>query len=227
MIPPEQRAEIRRLFYAEHWRVGTIATTLGVHHDTVQQAIERDRFVRSGTLVRPSALDPYKAFLAATLEQYPRLRATRLHAMLRERGYLGSAVQVRRYVRTVRPAARAEAFLRLETLPGEQGQVDWGHFGGFPVGGARRVLSCFVLVLSWSRAVYARFALDQTLESFLRGHVEAFTALGGGAAHPAVRQSQERRPRARRRPHPLSSPRARAGRALSLCAAALHAVPRQ
>src|SRR5437899_8755646 len=99
--------------------------------------------------------------------------------MLRERGFAGSAVQVRRYVRTIRPAARAEAYLRLETLPGEQAQVDWGNFGAFPVGGARRILSCFVLVLSWSRAVYARFALDQTLESFLRGHVEAFTALGG------------------------------------------------
>ena len=160
MISPEQRAEIRRLFYAEHWRVGTIATTLGVHHDTVYHAIERDRFVRTGTQVRPSALDPYKAFLAATLEPYPRLRATRLYAMLRERGFAGSAVQVRRYVRTIRPAARAEAYLRLETLPGEQAQVDWGNFGAFPVGGARRILSCFVLVLSWSRAVYARFALD-------------------------------------------------------------------
>jgi len=39
--------------------------------------------------------------------------------MLRERGYPGSAVQVRRYVRTVRPAARAEAFFRLDTLAGE------------------------------------------------------------------------------------------------------------
>src|SRR5437870_11170891 len=179
MISPEQRAEIRRLFYAEHWRVGTIATTLGVHHDTVYHAIERDRFVRTGTQVRPSALDPYKAFLAATLEPYPRLRATRLYAMLRERGFAGSAVQVRRYVRTIRPAARAEAYLRLETLPGEQAQVDWGNFGAFPVGGARRILSCFVLVLSWSRACSARFALDQNLESFLRGHVEAFAALGG------------------------------------------------
>ena len=36
-----------------------------------------------------------------------------------------------------------------------------------------------MLVLSWSRACYARFALDQTLESFLRGHVEAFAALQG------------------------------------------------
>jgi transposase len=177
MIPPEQRAEIRRLYYAEHWRIGTIATSLGVHHDTVRMAIER--FIRPGTQVRPSTLDPYKPVLLVTLEQYPRLRATRLYAMIRERGFAGSAVQVRRWVRTVRPAARAEAYLRLETLPGEQAQVDWGNFGALSVGGGRRLLSCFVLVLSWSRAVYARFALDQTLESFLRGHVEAFAALGG------------------------------------------------
>jgi hypothetical protein len=57
--------------------------------------------------------------------------------------------------------------------------VDWGHFGTLAVGHARRPLVCFVLVLSWSRAVYARFGLDLGLESFLRGHVAAFTALGG------------------------------------------------
>jgi transposase len=178
MIPPEQRAQIRRLFYAEHWPVNTIATTLDVHHETVQHALERERGVGPAP-IRPSVVDPYKAFITATLEQYPRLRATRLFAMLRDRGYPGSVVQVRRYVRTVRPAARAEAYLRLNTLPGEQAQVDWGNFGALEIGPARRPLSCFVLVLSWSRALYARFALDQTLESFLRGHVEAFTALGG------------------------------------------------
>jgi transposase len=99
--------------------------------------------------------------------------------MVRERGYPGSAIQVQRYVRTVRPAARAEAYLRLDTLPGEQAQVDWGNFGQLRVGSTTRLLSCFALVLSWSRGGYARFALDQTLESFLRGHVEAFTALDG------------------------------------------------
>jgi len=99
--------------------------------------------------------------------------------MIRDRGYPGSAIQVRRYVRTVRPQARAEAYLRLDTLPGEQAQVDWGNFGALQIGRARRLLSCFVLVLSWSRAMYARFALDQTLESFLRGHVEAFTTMRG------------------------------------------------
>ncbi len=68
MIPPEQHAEIRRLFYAEHWRVGTIVSTLGVHPDTVRRAIEHDRFVRSGSQIRPSLLDPYKAFITATLD---------------------------------------------------------------------------------------------------------------------------------------------------------------
>ncbi len=179
MISPELHAQIRRLFFAEHWRFNTIAAQLGVHHDTVRRAVESERFIRPGTQVRPSALDPFKVFITATLEQYPRLRATRLWAMVRDRGYPGSAIQVCRYVRTVRPAARAEAYLRLDTLAGEQAQVDWGNFGPIRIGATTRLLSCFVLVLSWSRACYARFALDQTLESFLRGHVEAFAALQG------------------------------------------------
>ena len=39
MITPEQHAEIRRLYYGEHWKVGTIADAIGVHHDTVRAAI--------------------------------------------------------------------------------------------------------------------------------------------------------------------------------------------
>jgi transposase len=179
MISPELFARIRRLFFAEHWKIGTIVSELGVHPDAVRRAIEADRFVRTGLQVRPSVLDPYKGFVTQILEQHPRLRATRLHEMLRMRGYVGSAVVVRRYLRTVRPRARAEAYLRLETLPGEQGQVDWGNFGKIRIGSAERTLSCFVLVLSCSRALFARFALDQTLESFLRGHLHAFSAIGG------------------------------------------------
>jgi transposase len=178
MITPEVTARIRRLYYAEHWRVGTIASELGVHHTTVVRALNREQLVGAAVRRVPaSLLDPYKPVIADVLDRHPRLRATRLHAMLQDRGYAGGVLAVRRYVRTVRPR-RAEAFLRLQTLPGEQGQVDWGHFGKIPVGHARRPLVCFVMVLSWSRAMYARFALDQSLESFLRGHVEAFEALG-------------------------------------------------
>ena len=178
MMDAAQRARIRRLFYAEHWKIGTISAELGVHHDAVRHAIESDRFVSPGALVRPTMLDPYKALVGKILEEHPRLRATRIFEMLRSRGFAGSVVQLRRYIAGVRPR-RAEAFLRLQTLPGEQAQVDWGHFGKLQVGSAKRTLWCFVFVLAWSRAMYARFMLDATLEAFMRGHVLAFEALGG------------------------------------------------
>ena len=179
MISPELRAEIRRLFFAEHWKVGTISEHLKVHHSTVHRAIESHRFLPGARPVRPSGLDRFKPFIIETLKDYPKLRATRIHHMLTERGYTGSATTVRRYVKRIRPSVRNEAFLRIETLKGEQGQVDWGHFGKIEIGRARRSLSCFVMVLSNSRATFARFSLDQTLESFIAAHVAAFEAFGG------------------------------------------------
>jgi transposase len=181
MITPAQHAEIRRLYYAEHWRIGTIATQLGVHHETVAAALQRPSLQPRQGRCRPTTLDPFLPFVRDTLAQYPRLRATRLHEMLRQRGYPGSAVQVRRAVRHLRPAPPSEAYLRLATLPGDVAQVDWGSFGTVRIGRGVRPLSAFVLVLGYSRAIHAVFTLDQTLESFLRGHVAAFAALGGCA----------------------------------------------
>src|SRR5829696_7677422 len=118
MIPEELRSRIRRLFFAEHWKVGTIAAELDVHHETVSGAIEANRFVNVPYRVVASQLDPYKGFLQQTLEKHPRLRATRLYDMITPRGYRGSVVQLRRYVRKVRPVSTHEAYLRLSTLPG-------------------------------------------------------------------------------------------------------------
>jgi transposase len=176
MISPETRALIRRYFYAEHWKIGTIASELGVHPDTVRNAIESERF--QSAPMRPSLADPYLGFVRQTLDEHPRLRATRLHAMLRDRGYTGSVVQLRRAVARLRPH-RQEPFLQLHTLAGEQAQVDWAHFGHVMVGRAKRALSCFVMTLSYSRALYLEFFLDQTMENFLRGHVHGFAAWGG------------------------------------------------
>jgi transposase len=120
---------------------------------------------------------PYLDFIRATLARYPRLRATRLYEMIRERGYTGSVIQLRRVVAKLRPTTR-EAFFRLSTLPGEQAQADWASFGELRIGRARRRLSCFVLTLSYSRALYLEFFLDQSLENLLRGHVNAFNEWG-------------------------------------------------
>ena len=96
--------------------------------------------------------------------------------MVKERGYTGSVVQLRRVVEIA--SEHTEAFFRLSTLPGEQAQADWASFGELRIGRARRRLSCFVLTLSHSRALYLEFFLDQSLESLLRGHVNAFTEWG-------------------------------------------------
>ena len=42
MITPAQRAEIRRLSFGEHWKIGTIAAALGVHHETVRAALQHE-----------------------------------------------------------------------------------------------------------------------------------------------------------------------------------------
>jgi len=177
MISPETRAQIRRYFYAEHWKIGTIARELGVHPDAVRNAIESERF-RGAQPMRASMTDPYIGFIRQTLEQHPRLRATRIFAMARDRGYSGGIVQLRRAVARLRPQ-KHEPFLQLRTFPGEQGQVDWAHFGHVMVGRAKRTLSCFVMTLSYSRALYLEFFFDQTMENFLRGHVHAFQSWGG------------------------------------------------
>jgi len=179
MITAEKRAEIRRLYYAEHWKVGTIASALGVHHETVRCALGLSSR-RACRQVRPSILDAFVPFIEETLKQYPRICATRVYEMIRERGYPGkSPAQVRRLVRRIRPRRPAEAYLMLQVFPAEQGQVDWGSFGKILVDRTERSLSCFVMVLSHSRALHVYFSLDQTLESFLRGHVEAFEYFGG------------------------------------------------
>jgi transposase len=178
MISDEQRAKIRRLFFAEHWKVGTIAAELGLHHDAVHRAIESRSFLVPTLRVRAEMLDPYRDFIRATVERHPRLRATRLFEMLRDRGYSGGVFPVRRFIARLRPE-HYEAFLRLSVLPGEQAQVDWASFGSILIGRAKRALSCFLMVLSWCRALFARFYLDQTTESFLRGHLAAFDAFGG------------------------------------------------
>jgi transposase len=172
MIDTETRAHIRWLFYAEHWKIGTIARELVLHPDTVRLAVETDRFNSTKTM-RPSVLDPFADFIREVLEKHPRLRATRIFQMIGDRGYQGSIVQLRRFVAGLRPTPK-EAFLRLRFFPGEQGQVDWANFGRVRIGRALRWLCCFVITLSYSRGLYFRFFFDQLMESFLRGHIHAF-----------------------------------------------------
>lgn len=178
-IPPEVESMILRYYHTEKWRVGTIAAQLSVHHSAVSRVLAQAGLPRIGAPRRPSAIDAYLPFILETLEKFPTLTATRIHGMVKERGYIGSVDHFRHFVALHRPKPKAEAYLRLRTLPGEQSQCDWGHFGYIEIGRARRALMGFVMVLSWSRMIYVHFFLGAHMENFLRGHVGAFNAWGG------------------------------------------------
>ena len=90
-LDDELKAQILRYHFVEHWRVGTIASQLGVHHSTVERVlgeagVERERQRPR----RPSKLDPYMAFITETLERFPTLTAARLFDMVKARGYPAS-----------------------------------------------------------------------------------------------------------------------------------------
>lgn len=176
----ETEAEIRRLFFAEHWKVGTIVSQLGVHRDTVLRVTRLDSPLRRSPSHAPQqGLAPYADFIEQTLTSYPRLRATRLHDMLKARGYQGSVRTVRRYVRRSRRVNRHGVFLRLEPFVAEQSQVDWAFVGQRDVPGGRRGLWLFVMVLSWSRMLFAEFVWDLTAESLRRSMIRAHAFFGG------------------------------------------------
>jgi len=176
MISRERAAEILRLWHAERWKIGTIAAQLGVHHDTVRRVLAQSAVAAGAMASRPSIVDPFVPLIRDTLAKYLRLRASRLYEMVKQRGYGGGPDHFRHVVARYRPRPVAEAYLRLRTLPGEQAQVDWGHFGTLTIGRAVRPLWGFVMVLSYSRHVFLRFYLGQAMANFLRGHVAAFAA---------------------------------------------------
>jgi len=80
----------------------------------VRHAIESERF-HNRLALRQSILDPFVEFIRQVLDQHPRLRATRVYQMARDRGYTGSVVQLRRTVARLRPQIR-EPFLRFAVV---------------------------------------------------------------------------------------------------------------
>lgn len=177
-ITKEKEAEILRLFHAERWLPHTIARQLHIHHSTVKRALQRNGIEPQRLHLRASIADPYMGVIKSTLEKYPDITARRIWEMVRARGYKGGYDHFADIVARYRPKPM-EAFMRLRTLPGEQAQVDWAHFGKFKVGNAERRLLAFVMVLSWSRQIFLRFYPGASTANFLDGHVEAFNFFTG------------------------------------------------
>jgi transposase len=101
--------------------------------------------------------------------------ARKLLDELRVRGYDGGYSQLKLAVTPWREEGRERAFVRFETGPGEQSQMDWGHFGNW---GGRRLYG-FALTLCYSRMRYIEFTQSQDIHHLLACMVHGFRYFAG------------------------------------------------
>jgi transposase len=93
----------------------------------------------------------------------------------------GGYDSVKRFVRSLRRATEPP-FRRMECLPGQELQVDFGLGAWVMEDGKRRRPHLFRAVLSHSRKAYSEVVWRQTSESFLRCLENAFRYFGGVTA---------------------------------------------
>lgn len=134
------------------------------------------------TLTEPkiSKLDPYKKQIDQWLEEAP-YSAVRILEKLQELGFGGKYSIVKEYVRGKKMDFNEKATVRFETMPGQQGQVDWGFFENYTVNedGKEKKLYCFLMVLGYSRMRYIEFVTDMTTDTLIRCHQNAFRYFSG------------------------------------------------
>lgn len=96
-----------------------------------------------------------------------------------ECGYEGSLRSLQRYLAERYPAPRRRTRRRVETPPGAQAQIDWGHFPKVAIADQVVDMNAFIVTLSFSRMYAVVWARTQSQMQWLRCHNEAFTRLGG------------------------------------------------
>jgi transposase len=171
-------AEIRRLAEVERLSGRAISRRLHCSRQLVASALKLDQPPARQVARRASLLDPHRAKINALAAKYPELSAVRVREEIARDGYAGSAITIRRYLRTIR-AARGRVYQEVHYEPAQAMQVDWGECGRVQLGGTTRKVSVFVAVLCYSRLIYIEFTLSQRKAEFYRAIVHALEFFGG------------------------------------------------
>lgn len=163
----------------QHLSIRAIARRLDISRNTVRKYLRAPGLpVAKPRPRRPSKVDPFREHVRRRLAAGVENCAVLLRE-LRARGYAGSYSILKDYVRPLRVGRAVKATMRFETKPGEQAQVDFGHFPFLTPDGQRQWYWGFVMVLAWSRLLYIEFIRRADVASFIRCHLNAFERFGG------------------------------------------------
>ncbi len=157
-----------------------IARELRVGRDTVKKYLEDPEKAFCSKVSRPSKLDPFKDNIAKYLDDDPQVKATVILQHLEQQGFDGEITILRNYLRKIRGKTKfREPFIRFESKPGEQMQIDWGHFGSLSYGEHKRKLYALAVIESYSRKLYVEFTHSQKQEALHQGLLNAFSYFMG------------------------------------------------
>jgi len=132
-----------------------IARRLGIDRRTVKRYCNDPSVIgRSKARTRTSLLDPYKEQIGAWLDDDSYVSAQWIHSRLKGIGYAGSYERVKLFVRGQKEERGRIAYIRFETEPGQQAQVDFAEFVVDRNDGTQRKYYLFIMVLGYSRMMY-------------------------------------------------------------------------
>ena len=180
MIALEKQLDIITLHKQGH-SCSEIARRLGIDRRTVQKYIDHPECINQLRKVAPRAskVDPFREQIACYLEEDPEYRASRIYDRLKRCGYNGGYELVKRVVRSEKADKHAKAYIRFETEPGQQAQMDFAEFQIQQPDGTIKKLYLFSLILGYSRMLYGELLERCDMIAFLEAHMRAFQALGG------------------------------------------------
>jgi len=178
MIKPREVFEIHRMAN-EGLCITNIARLLRLSRKTISKYL-KDPSLKKTIVKRPSKLDPFKNEIARLLEIDSTVSAVVIYHHITKLGFDGEISTLRKYLREVRGAfKKKQPFIRFESLPGQQLQIDWGHFGSIAYGNTKRRLYCMAVVECHSRLLYLEFTHSQRQETLHRCLLHAFVFFKG------------------------------------------------
>ena len=158
-----------------------IAKKLSISRNTVKKYIEEPEY--PGGLIRrakrKSLLDTFNDNIISWLNEDFEYSATWIYDRLCNIGFTGSYEIVKRKVHEIKAERQQIAYMRFETEPGYQAQVDFGEFQVEKADGAVEKLYLFSMILGYSRKIYGEFIERCDMPTFLDCHVHAFEYFGG------------------------------------------------
>jgi len=154
--------------------ISEISRELGMDRKTVRKYLTGPPKTYQRNNITPVKLDSYKSYLRERWEQGVH-NGAKLLGEIQKRGYSGGYTQLREWIKPWRSEERQRAYVRFETGPGEQSQLDWGHFGNW--NGSR--LYGLALTLCYSRMRYIEFTQKQDAETLMSCMVRAFHYFSG------------------------------------------------